>query len=490
MGKIIIFYTPIVEVIDFYTRIVNEIILQNSKDEIVIVKCNGSEGLKNCISNTNSNYYKCKLCKNKLESLTKNSTHENLKVDYYNKHNKYSLIDVTTIEDLKKLTYKGVNIGMGIHSATITILKDHKYDPSDNINLINKICFTSKKTIDYLSDYSKKDIKRIYVFNGRVSHYNAVVEFSKLHNINYSTFETTSVKDKFIEIEDNIIHNKRIYASSIIEHWDKANSLDKYKIGKSFFEKNVKNNHSSDYITPIYTKYQKTGLIPFNLKKNKPIIFFGSSRNEYESVEGWNNNFMSGDDEQIVIEICSRLPKMDFVYREHPNLKLQNNTQTQNIQKFRYIKNLTLIDSHSKVSSYELIKNANKVIVFGSTIGVESNYLGIPTICLGPSLYEDLNITYKPKDFSELKYLIEKKELNPLPNLDSIKYGYFELSKGKRISFDSINLNLKVNWIDRALIFLSKIASLIFKFFHKKYKIKYMISDPRIRKQLINILKS
>jgi hypothetical protein len=489
MGKIIIFYTPIIEVIDFYTRIVNEIILQNSKDEIVIVKCNGSEGLKNCISNTNSNYYKCKLCKNKLDSLLKNSTHENLKIDYYDKSNKYSLIDVKTIEELKKLIYKGVNIGRGIHSATITILKDHKYDPLKHINLINKISFTSKKTIDYLNSCFKKDIKRIYVFNGRVSHYNAVVEFSKLHNINYSTFETTSVKDKFIEIEDNIIHNKRIYANSIIQHWDNANSLDKYKIGESFFEKNVNSSHSSDYLTPIYTKYQKIGLIPPKFKNNKSIIFFGSSRNEYESVEGWNNNFMSGDDEQIVIEICSIMPEMNFVYREHPNLKLQNNTQTQNIKKFKNIKNLTLIDSYSKVSSYELLKNAHKVIVFGSTIGVESNYLGKPTICLGPSLYEDLNITYKPKDFGELKSLLEKKDLKPLPCLDSIKYGYFELTKGKSISLDSIKLNLELSLFDRSLIFSNKIWILFLNLFNKKYKIKNIISDPRIRKQLIKILK-
>ena len=217
------------------------------------------------------------------------------------------------VEELKHLVYQGVNIGKGVHSAAMTILKDHSYDILKNIDLINKITFTSKRTIDYLNSCSKKEIKRIYVFNGRVSHYNAVVEFSKLFNINYSTFETTSISNKYIEISDNIIHNKKVFSHSIIEHWENDDSFEKFEIGKSFFEKNINSTHSSEYITPIYTKYQKTGLIPSNFKKDKSIVFFGSSRNEYESVEGWHNDFMSGDDEQIVIDICSRIPEIHLL---------------------------------------------------------------------------------------------------------------------------------------------------------------------------------
>jgi len=489
MNKILIFYTPIIEIVDFYTRIVNEIISDNPNDQVIIVKCTGYEGLKNCISNINSEYYRCKLCKSKLDSLIKNSAHKNLKIEYYTETKNHTQINLSSVEELKHLVYQGVNIGKGVHSAAMTILKDHSYDILKNIDLINKITFTSKRTIDYLNSCSKKEIKRIYVFNGRVSHYNAVVEFSKLFNINYSTFETTSISNKYIEISDNIIHNKKVFSHSIIEHWENDDSFEKFEIGKSFFEKNINSTHSSEYITPIYTKYQKTGLIPSNFKKDKSIVFFGSSRNEYESVEGWHNDFMSGDDEQIVIDICSRIPEMHFFYREHPNLKLQNNTQTRNIKKFKKIKNLTLVDSHSKVSSYELLKNAGKVIVFGSTIGVESNYLGKPTICLGPSLYEDLNITYKPKNFNELKKLLIQNDLIPLPNIDSIKFGFFELTKGKKISYDSEKLDLNINYYNRSIILFNKCYVLLKKIIKNKYNFYEIIADPRIKKQLMNFLK-
>ena len=48
-----------------------------------------------------------------------------------------------------------------------------------------------------------------------------------------------------------------------------------------------------------------------------------------------------------------------------------------------------------------------------------------PVICIGPSLYEDLDIAYKPKDLEELKVLFETKNLQPKSKNDAIKFGYF-----------------------------------------------------------------
>ena len=489
MGKVLVFYTPIIEVVDFYTRIINEIIINNIEDDIVIVKCTGNKGLKNCISNSNSNFYKCKICKKKLDSLIKISDSKKIEIDYYSTEDFYFPINVSNYDELKCLTYKDINIGRGIHAAAMTILKDHNYNVNENINVINKIAFTSKKTIDYLFSYFDKGIKKIYVFNGRVSHYNAIVEFAKLKGIKYFTFEAAGIKNKYFLVEDDIIHNKKKYVDYISSNWIQSGDLKKHKIGKSFFEKNLTRSHSDDYLTPMFTEYQNAGFLPSSIKGKNFIVFFGSSRNESESIEGWKNNFMSGDDEQIVEEICVRMPKINFVYRAHPNLKLEHNTQTQNIKKLQNIKNLTLIDSHSKVSSYELLRKSDKVIVFGSTIGVESNYFRKPTICLGPSIYENLNIAYKPKNFEELKCLIQDPNLKPLSYLDSIKYGYFELTKGKSLSSNSLGISLELNLLDRVTIFISKFFKLSLMVFNKKYRLKDLINDPRIKRQLLDFLK-
>ena len=45
------------------------------------------------------------------------------------------------------------------------------------------------------------------------------------------------------------------------------------------------------------------------------------------------------------------------------------------------------IDAKSPVDSYELMKAADIVVTYGSTVGVESAYLGKPTIVMGPSAY-------------------------------------------------------------------------------------------------------
>ena len=96
-----------------------------------------------------------------------------------------------------------------------------------------------------------------------------------------------------------------------------------------------------------------------------------------------------------------------------------------------------------------------KVISFGSTMGIESVYWGKPSILAGRSIYEDLGGCYIPNDHEELIDLIND-QLNPLSNLGALKYGYFQslagipyiyynpesLFKGK---FKGIDLSYSVN---------------------------------------------
>lgn len=489
MKNILIFYTPIIEVIDQYTKIVDSIIRDNKNDNIYIVKCNGYSNLKNCISNYNGDKFKCLVCKSKLEILIKQ--HRNIKVINYPKLKTVSKNTFQDIQDLIELNYRGINIGVGIHSAVMTVLKDHKYDIVTNLELIDSIIHTSKLTLDFLFYNQKKNFKKVFIFNGRVSHFNAVVEYCKKHNIDYNTFEIVTDPLKYLLVNNAIPHNKSIYSTELNRHWRNSKDKNKIEIGKLFFSRvsQKKLSKKSNFID--YSSFQKDGVVPNKLKKlDKIISIFGSSRNEYESVEGWINNFLSGDDEEIIREICNYFPDYNFVYRAHPNLKLSENTQTQSIQNLNNISNLTLIESSSRISSYELIKYSEKIIVFGSTVGVEATYMDKPVICIGPSLYEDLDITYKPKDLEELKVLFETKNLQPKSKNDAIKFGYFELTKGIKLNDESKNLKLNLYFLKKLEIFILKLFKIV-SMLNYQLVLKYLYSfrDVRIRKKLIDYFK-
>ena len=113
-----------------------------------------------------------------------------------------------------------------------------------------------------------------------------------------------------------------------------------------------------------------------------------------------------------------------------------------------------------------------------------------PVICIGPSLYEDLDITYKPKDLEELKVLFETKNLQPKSKNDAIKFGYFELTKGIKLNDESKNLKLNLYFLKKLEIFILKLFKIV-SMLNYQLVLKYLYSfrDARIRKKLIDYFK-
>ena len=72
MKNILIFYTPIIEEIDQFTKIIFSLIRDRKQDKIYVVQCEGKKHLRNCISNYQGHYYKCYLCKHKRKKLIDN----------------------------------------------------------------------------------------------------------------------------------------------------------------------------------------------------------------------------------------------------------------------------------------------------------------------------------------------------------------------------------------------------------------------------------
>ena len=490
MKKILIFYNPIIEVSERYTRIVDSIIRENSNNKIFIVKCDGGDHLKNCISNYKSDFYKCYICKNKFNKLI--SIHKKIKILKYSSNVQYKPESFNNHSHLKNLCYKEINIGYGVNSAAISILKDHKYDIQRNKILLNSIIRTSKLTIDFMMDNYKKKFDEVYVFNGRVSHYNSVVKFCIAKKINYNLFEVVADKSKYRFFKNKVFHNTENFYNDLIINWKKEKTDKKYEIGESFFKRNPIKGSSLNLDTLIFSDYQKRGLIPKILKDKKNFItIIGSSRNETESVEGWENKFLSGDDEDIIKQICFYFKDFQFVYRVHPNLKLSNNTQIKNIKKLKEIKNLHVISSNSRISTTELIQKSSKIIVFGSTVGVEANFYGKPVICIGPSWYQKLDIAYKPENLKQLEKLINNNFLESRSKKDSIKYGYYIITRGKKLFDESLTVDLSFKLHESLLVFFFKLFKIVRVFNLNRFKLYiYAIKDPRVRKKIFNFFKT
>ena len=96
--------------------------------------------------------------------------------------------------------------------------------------------------------------------------------------------------------------------------------------------------------------------------------------------------------------------------------------------------NFTLIPSDSKISTYALIDNCEKVLTFGSTAGIEATFWGKPSIMAGASMYLHLDAVYRPKTHEELLQMLTA-QLKPKSKEDAIKYGYYFNTFGEKFKY-------------------------------------------------------
>jgi hypothetical protein len=470
-------------------------------DDIYIVKDFKGDIAKSHISYDNNYYlYRNKKVFNNLINYLRERGGKITLLDYGN-FKKFTRQTFSNIEDLKSYTIDGYNIGMGVASTAISFFRDHKLDTVKNKKFIDRELKISLDVLTTLKEYTKTispDI--VYMLNGRNSFSAPIVLFCKKNNLNFRVFDITYLLNTYHLIENNTPHHLENRRKEINDTWEKSpNSYDeKVKIGISFFENQRKGINETD---PSYIGLQNKELDKEVIKGKEVISFFNSSIDEFAAVPGWENYLYIFNNEVEAIEtICNHyrndLNKI-FILRIHPNLKYLNNAQNRELEQLKQLKNLIIIPPESPIRSYSLLDKSDKIITFGSTIGVEACYYGKPAISLGLSFYEYLDVVYAPKNKEELFSYIESKNLVPKPKENALIYGYYAKTFGRPfinfvngyISVEDYELTKKQKIVIGILKFLHlfywKNIKRVFKVFNPKNRIFIKLKDPFYRKNLL-----
>lgn len=378
-------------------------------------------------------YHYTKVFNKTLQILRENELKVN--VLSYSKHKNAQDLNFYFIEELKKYNYKNVNIGTGVASTIISLYRDHNLDTKKYKKIINKEIEVASIVIDTIEE-SIKNIQPdlVYVFNGRMSSYAPVVQYCEKYKIKFRVFEFTSRYEKFHVLENAIPHNVSYREKEMRDMWDGNTDLEyKTKISKDFFEFQRK---GITLMEGSFVANQKHEHLP-HFEKNKEIItFFNSSIDEFASVPGWENYmYVYNDETEAIIDICNSFKSdtsKQFVLRVHPNLKFLNNTQTRNLESLESLNNLIIVEATSPVSSYSLIDISDKIITFGSTIGIEACYFEKPSILIGMSFFDNLDVAYLPKSKKDLMDMINNRNLKAKPLRNVHIYGYWWMTFGKK----------------------------------------------------------
>lgn len=95
---------------------------------------------------------------------------------------------------------------------------------------------------------------------------------------------------------------------------------------------------------------------------------------------------------------------------------------------------MTVIGPDDPVCTYTLLKNADVVLTFGSTVGIEAVFWGKPSVSAGQCYYRNLGGTYNPSSHSKLVELL-RSNLKPKDREAALMYGYYWDTEGKRFKY-------------------------------------------------------
>lgn len=402
----------------------------NEGDEVHIIQCSGD--LPSCEPNPSHTKLRCIACKYmrdkglSLINLPDYNRHELILHDF---SRDFDIPDFSTIEDLKSFKINNVDFGMAVASTLISMTREYNPKVSNFKKYIHQELLMSKSIYDGIKYHLQKIEPDIfYIFNGRFAAIRPALRAAQGLGIKTFVHERAGLIQKYSLSEDTYPHDIE-YQKSLIKHFwnDGLPSTEKEEIAKQWFKDRRSGKDQGWY---SFTKYQKKRKLPDGFDASKRnIAIYNSSEDEFAAIDGWQNPLYKNQIDAINAIINADTDEnIMFYIRIHPNLQGLDNTQTRELSKLKST-NLTVIPTDSRIDTYELMDACEKVITFGSTMGIESVFWGKPSILVGRALYEDLGGSYIPKDYEELiKYI--NGYLTPLSNHGALKYGYHQSNAG------------------------------------------------------------
>lgn len=348
-------------------------------------------------------------------------------------------------KELRNIVYRNASIGLAAMSFYIDNTRNlypkinSESKPYFN-NLLDQGCILTDASFKLLAEL-KPD--KVVLFNGRLLETRVLYDTCLNLNVPVDVMEVhpSNIPNKSFKVifENNLPHNIKYRHKVITDIWDNSplGEDGKIAIADSFFINRRKSKRAGD---KVYTAHQEFGLLPKDWNNSKHnIAIFNSSEDEFAAVGGDFDKLALFDSqlEGLTYILDNFIDNKDyhFYLRIHPNLsKIAYKYHTDLYKLSERYQNVTVIPATDRIDTYALMDAAEKVVVFGSTMGVEAAYWKKPVILLGASLYYYADICHTPKTKEEIVPLI-KSALEPKENLFIRKFGYY-IMDFKRATFE------------------------------------------------------
>jgi hypothetical protein len=346
--------------------------------------------------------------------------------------------------ELEDLRYKEVLIGPGIIATLSFTLKTSNVELASCKNLALNLLLTSLIIVEVLPEaFVLLAPDALVVGNGRLASNWTASRVAESMGIKVFAYENLPTQSFYLAPASPAGALENVQTS--LNHFSQILfDGDHLADAESFFERQrFPGSHKKEIpaLTDknIFLGLQTRGNLPTGFSKNhRNVAIFLSSEWEYAGLPEWKNRLGSSQGEIIkeLLEDKNLSPEIIVWIRFHPH---QRSVQHEiDLVMSLLGENCRYIFPDEEVDSYALLEACEKIITFGSTMGAEATFWGVPSILCGRSEYETLDATYNPQSNGELVDLING-DIIAKDRLKILPYGLLRLMRGIDWKYAEIN---------------------------------------------------
>lgn len=341
-----------------------------------------------------------------------------------------------SVDEVKDYIVDGFDLGYGALSSTVYICRDSYLASQESRDMLARMCIAAYRTFCSVREFLRvhTDYDRIYLFNGRFATCRGAFRACQQAGVNVHVHERGSSNAKFMIFDNVLPHNLEARDRRIRDLWEQSTPEEReqgHQLYKNRRERIEFKWHS-------HTKAQQAGRRPASFDDSKRnVVIYSSSDDEYVAIgKEWITPGFSSQSEAIQTlhkNLQDRQSDVMLYVRMHPHLKGIDNKDTRLLHSLEG-KGIEVIPPESPVCSYAMLDACEKIVTFGSTVGIEATYWGKPSILAGMNFFRSLDGTYIAHSDDELLDLVEKK-LEPKPQEPALMFGLDLVTYGEPFKY-------------------------------------------------------
>ncbi len=334
---------------------------------------------------------------------------------------------------IRALTYRGSAMGramLQVHPDVNTPMTDEHLWPKRWLKAAARsYAFVYDQTAELIAE---RGVTALAVYNGRFLHDKAAATAAEDAGIPVLSYDSGGNETDF-DLTSDATHDWAALQQRMLDLYERWSPDERDSLGAQWFQGRI--NHT-DPQNALFVESQTPGTrLDFNEDK-RVVVFFSSSGDEIIELDLDWDSFFGGQSNalRLVAEQCRAMPGYSLIVRTHPHnrFKPAHDVAEWTADVVAAAPDLHL-DQHSPVDSYELMRQADVVVTYGSTTGVEAGFARKPVIVMGPSAYDLLGCATPVSNETELR--IALKAADPGAWAGAVAYGLMMMRRGFNFTY-------------------------------------------------------